>query len=97
MAEEAAARGDDLPRFELRHRMALALEWGKVSIAAMAEELELSRYTISNYLHGRTRPSRAVLRVWAMRCGVPFDWLLTGVDPPDSTGYATVLRLPRAA
>lgn len=58
--------------------MALALETAGVSVQSIADELDVNRNTIGNYLAGRTNPSRAVLRVWALRCGVPFEWLLTG-------------------
>lgn len=87
MAEQATT---GVPQFELRHRLSLALEVGRVSPAAMAEELDVSETTIRNYRSGRTAPSRATLRVWALRCGVPFEWLVTGVidvtDPDDGGG-----------
>lgn len=67
-----------LPEFEMRHRMALALEYGSVDVNEMARELGSSRTTISNYLHGRTRPRRSDLVVWALRCGVPFEWIVEG-------------------
>lgn len=72
-----------VPHFEMRHRLALALEWAHVPVSEMAEELGISRNTVGNYLAGRTVPSRAILRVWSLRCGVPFDWLLTGTIPKD--------------
>jgi transcriptional regulator with XRE-family HTH domain len=50
----------------------------------MADYLEVGRNTVSNYLHGRTQPSAAVLRVWALRCGVPYEWLAAGVEPEPS-------------
>src|SRR4029079_10203184 len=64
------------PEFEMRHRMSLALEYGSVSINEMAAHLDISRTTVSNYLHGRTQPRRGDLIAWAMRCGVPFEWLV---------------------
>lgn len=67
-----------VPRFELRHRLDLALEHGDVSVSQMAAELGVSRNTVGNYLAGRTTPARAVLVVWAIRCGVSLDWLQTG-------------------
>ena len=70
-----------IPVFEMRHRMALALEYGSVSVNEIAAELGVSRTTISNYLWGRTIPRRADLVTWALRCGVPFDWLETGAEP----------------
>ena len=51
----------------------------------MADELGVSLNTVYNYAGGRTRASRAVLRVWAMRCGVPFDWLEHGDHEDDPT------------
>lgn len=67
-----------VPRFEMRHRLRIALEYGDVPVQEMARELGMSRTTVSNYLHGRTEPTRAVVDAWAERCGVPAEWLLTG-------------------
>jgi transcriptional regulator with XRE-family HTH domain len=83
MAERA--RGG-VPPIELRHRMAIALEWRGISVGEMADELGVHRNTVSAYLHGRARPRRSDLVAWALRCGVPFDWLLTGVEPSDHDG-----------
>lgn len=47
----------------------------------MAHLLDVSGNTVGNYLAGRTTPSTAVLRVWAMRCGVPLDWIRYGIGP----------------
>lgn len=66
--------------------MAIALEHAGISVGTMAEELDVHRNTISSYLHGRTRPRRSDLRVWALCCGVPFEWLLTGIEPTDHGG-----------
>ncbi len=66
-----------VPRLELRHRLGLALDYARISVSEMADELGVSRNTAGNYLAGRTRPNRAALRVWALRCGVPFEWLET--------------------
>lgn len=73
-----------LPEFEMRHRMSLALEYASVSINEMASELGASRTTISNYLHGRTKPRRPDLIVWALKCGVPFEWIVEGDELEDS-------------
>lgn len=71
-------RAKPVPEFEMRHRMSLALEYASVSVNDMAEHLGISRTTVSNYLHGRTKPQRAHLIAWALRCGVPFEWLVNG-------------------
>lgn len=69
------------PGFEMRHRLALALEVAGVSSGEMAEILGVHRNTVSNYLNGRATPKRAVLVAWAVRCGVPLVWLITGREP----------------
>lgn len=71
----------NVPRFELRHRLSIALEYASVPVQEMARELGVSRTTVSNYLHGRTEPTRSVVDTWARRCGVPAEWLLTGRSP----------------
>lgn len=82
-----------VPTFELRHRLARALEAAGVSNEEMAEEIGRGVTTIRNYLRGRTIPERAVLVTWALRCGVPFDWLAYGVEPDDG-GPRTPSDLP---
>jgi transcriptional regulator with XRE-family HTH domain len=78
-----------VPQFEMRHRMLLALEYSGVSVNEMAAELELSRTTISNYLHGRTRPRRGELIQWALKTGLPFEWLVSGEDIANGKAKAT--------
>ncbi len=80
--------------------MRIALEHARMSMGEMAELLDVSGNTVGNYLSGRTTPSTAVLRVWAMRCGVPLEWIKYGSDSdgddPDrgaiTLGYATLTR-----
>lgn len=75
------------PAFELRHRMALALEVAGITRDDIATELDVHRNTISNYLSGRTAPTRAVLIAWHLRTGVPLAWLESGVISPVTDGY----------
>ncbi len=58
------------------------MEWAEVDIETMAHEIRRSTTTIRNYLSGRTIPSHTVLVVWAMRTGVPLDWLEEDDRPP---------------
>lgn len=100
MADQAT---NAVPTFELRHRLERALEWSGVTPAEMAERLEVSETTIRNYRTGRTTPTRATLRDWALMCGVPFSWLAYGevdlTDPdgggeqPEAQSRCTVLEL----
>lgn len=84
--DTATAQPAGVPTFELRHRMALALETADLSISGMANHLEVSRNTVGNYIAGRTNPTVATLRVWALRCGVPFAWLRDGTVTPEGGG-----------
>jgi transcriptional regulator with XRE-family HTH domain len=72
-----------IPQFELRHRMALALEKARVSRNEIARIVGVHLNTIGNYLTGRTDPPRSVLIAWALRCDVPLEWLIEGDDDPD--------------
>lgn len=78
-----------VPAFQLKHRLSLALEIAELKPEDIAVELGLAATTVRNYLAGRTSPKRAVLVAWALRCGVPIDWLAEGVipqTPPDDGG-----------
>lgn len=83
MAEQSTAT---VPRFELRHRLDLAMEWGSADVESIATDLGLSATTIRNYLAGRRVPKRGTLMAWSIRCGVPFDWLAYGDDGPPDQG-----------
>ena len=79
-----------MPEFELRHRMALALEWAQITRGEMRRVLGVHRNTVDNYLNGRTHPRRGDLVAWALRCGVSLHWLLNGEEPdPDDPVAST--------
>lgn len=78
-----------IPTWTLGDRLSKALDHSGVSVAEMADHLGVSRNTVGNYTSGRTSPRRAVMAMWALRTGVPFEWLMTGdvpTDPPTPTG-----------
>lgn len=74
----------DTPAFELRHRLALALEHAGIKPSEMADRLGRSDGTIRNYLKGRTPLTKGTLVAWATICDVPFEWLEQGTG---STGW----------
>lgn len=76
-----------VPAIQLHHRLVIALDYAGLKPHHMAEYLDKHRNTIGSYLHGQRIPDRSTLRDWALRCGVPFDWLAYGVDyhPKDGT------------
>lgn len=71
----------DVPVFDKADRLGKALQHAGVSVQAMADELGVSRNTVGNYLNRRTEISRSGLIVWALRTGVPMQWLETGLAP----------------
>ena len=83
MVPMSDAQAHGIPHFQMRHRLDLALETADVSIQEMSAELGVHRNTVSNYLSGRTLPPTSAVKVWALRCGVPYEWLRTGLEPHD--------------
>ncbi|MHB1433416.1 MAG: helix-turn-helix domain-containing protein [Streptosporangiaceae bacterium] len=68
-----------IPEWTLSWRMQRALVHANVTIQDMAEELGVSRATVSRWLNEHGGPPRiGYLKVWAMRCGVPLEWLVSG-------------------
>lgn len=73
-----------VPQFQLHHRLALALEASGVEPADMAEDLGVHVNSIHNWMGGRTNPKLGMIKLWALRTGVPYTWILDGVEPGDS-------------
>ena len=69
--------------FDLADRMRKALRVADLGVAEMADYLGVSRNTVSTWINGRITPSLQSRRLWAMRTGVPLEWLETGTDPDD--------------
>lgn len=67
--------------FGLQDRLAKSLHVAGLNNLDMAEALEVSPNTISNYVNGNTQPRKLYLREWALKTGVPLEWLLTGEFP----------------
>lgn len=67
-----------IPTWDLGDRLGKSLKHAGVKVGEMAEYLGVSRNTVGNYTNGRTAPDRRTLLLWAMRTGVPFEWLQTG-------------------
>lgn len=64
-----------VPEWTIGDRLGKALAHAELSVAAMAAYLGVSRNTIGNYINDRTRIPRPTLMLWAMRTGVPIEWL----------------------
>lgn len=65
----------------LGDRLKKSLKHADMSVADMAEYLEVHRNTITNWLADRRTPMLAILRVWAEKVGLPVEWLRNGTWP----------------
>lgn len=68
-----------IPPILLGDRMRIALRHAEIGAGDMAEYLGVGRNTVSTWINGKHQPSRPALRLWALRTGVPLEWLETGV------------------
>jgi len=84
-----------VPNFEMRHRLQLAREFAGLGRGELADRMEISRNSVINAETGRTTPRKIVLNAWAMACGVPVTWILTGEQPGDHPGPTSGLGIIR--
>lgn len=70
-----------IPQFELHDRAKKAMAVAGVTTNEMAGYVGIQPETMSRYLSGKSRFPVAVLRLIAVRTGVPFHWLETGEAP----------------
>ena len=64
--------------FDQADRLRRALRISDVSVGEMAEYLDVHRNSVTNWINGHTKVPGPVLKLWAMRCGVPYAWLKDG-------------------
>jgi transcriptional regulator with XRE-family HTH domain len=69
---------DQIPEWTLGWRLQRSLAHADLSVEQMAAELGVTRQTVGRWLHERGEPRTAYLRLWALRTGVPFEWLVSG-------------------
>ena len=82
-----------VPPIEIRHRLRIAREYAGYSTEQLADLIAVSRNTIGNAEGGRVSPRRIVVNAWAMACGVPVTWLLTGKHPDGGDGPTSGLGI----
>lgn len=84
-ARAVLAADGAIPEFDLSDRMRKAMRYADVGVSEFADYLGVSRRAVGNWIAGRAIPALPTLRLWAIRTGVSFDWLLNGETPrPDS-------------
>lgn len=67
--------------------MRKALRHAGIRPGEMAEYLGVGANTVSTWINGKITPSTQTLRLWALRCGVPYFWLLSGTPAPPGGGF----------
>lgn len=97
MSTTQATPGVAVPEFDLADRMRKALRASGVGVQEMADYLGVARNTVSTWINGRIEPSTQTKRLWALRTGVPFEWLERGEVTPandEETRAGTTDRYP---
>lgn len=80
MNEEA----NNIPQFHMGDRLRKALAVSGVSVEDIAAEIGVTPNTAGNYMALRTNPKRSVVAQWALKTGISFDWLWTGLGHSES-------------
>ena len=70
-----------IPEFTLGDRLRKARELTGLSVRRFAEEIGVSHGTITNAEGDRRAVRPITIKAYAMKTGVPFEWLATGVMP----------------
>lgn len=79
-----------VPEWTLGWRLQRALAHAGITSNDIADEMEVSRTTISRWLNDRGAPPRSpYVKQWALICRVPYDWLVYGDNGPTSPGPGT--------
>ena len=89
---------ENIPQRDEADRLGKALKHRGIKVGEMADYLGVSRNTVGNYINGRTSPDKRTLRLWALRTGVPMEWLEHGStstnDDPD--GGSLTISYPKS-
>jgi len=76
----------ELLKFSQADRMRKSLHLAGVSVQEMAEYLDVNRNTVSRWINDEREPKRSYIRLWALRTGVPLEWIETGEMPDGGDG-----------
>ncbi len=75
--------------------MAKSLKSARVTREAMATYLDVSLGTVSTWTGDRIKPNKQTLRLWALRTGVPLEWLEKGTISAPTPGPDTANEAAR--
>jgi transcriptional regulator with XRE-family HTH domain len=80
------SRDGVVPQWDTADRLRKALRQSDTGVQEIADYLGVARTTVSNWINGRIKPSTQTLRLWALRCGVSYEWLAGGPSPHARAG-----------
>lgn len=69
-----------IPEWTVADRLRKAREHAGMKQIELAEEIGVSRNSISNYESSVVAPRRIVINAWSAATKVPVSWLMTGDD-----------------
>lgn len=72
---------DDRFEFDMAIRMELARRRSGIEVQELAQRLEVSRNTVSNWINGHSTPREGDLKRFALAVGYPAEWLRYGMIP----------------
>jgi transcriptional regulator with XRE-family HTH domain len=64
-----------VPAWDLADRMRKSQRHAGMSVQAMSAYLGVAPNTVSTWINGKIIPGTRTLRLWALRTGVPYEWL----------------------
>lgn len=79
-----------MPQWDVADRLRKAMRHAGLGVQDMAGYLGVTRGTVSTWINGRIVPSTQTLRLWALRCGVSYDWLAGGQSPHPALRFPTM-------
>ena len=71
-------------QFDLSDRLRKSMTVAGLSVQDMADYMDASRNTVSRWINGAREPKLSTLRLWALRTGVPLEWIVNGVITEES-------------
>lgn len=75
-------------------RITKSLKYAGISHGEMAEFLEVHRNTVGGWCTGKSKMMPVIMKMWAQKTGVPYEWLRYGNWPAQE---APVKATPRRA
>lgn len=95
MTESPLFAAGEIPQWTLGDRLRKARLHAGLEQTELAKEIGIGRTSIVKYEKDVQVPPRPVILSWALRCGVPFEWLSNGHVPAGHGGPGPGVSSPR--